>query len=169
MRKKAGNGTEVALWDQGDWAPIGREGTPIDINKFAHVSGTRWNGNGTVGYLYRDGTFQDIPPLVNYGPGFWSNALALNDKDMVVGAAGVAWGVSHAYTWKDGVMTDLGTCGGTDSAGGGPQAICHRCITLSLFPVIERRRLTGDAMTSSRRKERAGPVRGACAAHAGTG
>ena len=23
---------------------IGREGAPVDINKFAHVAGTRWNG-----------------------------------------------------------------------------------------------------------------------------
>ena len=110
-----GNGTEVALWDEGDWAPIGREGTPIDLNKSAHVAGTRWNGNCTVGYLYRNGTFQDIPALVNYGPGFVSNALALNDRGMVVGAAGVDWFVYHAYTWQDGVMTDLGTFGGLRS------------------------------------------------------
>jgi probable HAF family extracellular repeat protein len=110
-----GNGTEVALWDDGAWAPIGREGTPIDLNKFAHVAGTRFNGNGSVAYLYRNGTFQDIPPLVNYGPGFLSNALALNDKDMVVGAAGVDWFARHAYTWQNGVMTDLGTFGGANS------------------------------------------------------
>jgi probable HAF family extracellular repeat protein len=111
-----GNGTEVALWDEGNWAPIGSEGTPIDINKFAHVSGTRWNGNGTVGYYYRDGTFTDIPPLRDYGPGFLSSAVALNDRGMVVGSAGLDWGVSHAYTWQDGVMTDLGTFGGTYSS-----------------------------------------------------
>jgi probable HAF family extracellular repeat protein len=110
-----GNGGEVALWDDGAWAPIGRNGTPIALNKFGHVAGTSWNGNGSVAYLYRDGTFTDIPALVNYGPGFQSNALALNDRGMVVGAAALDWGVSHAYTWKDGVMTDLGTFGGTHS------------------------------------------------------
>jgi probable HAF family extracellular repeat protein len=42
-------------------------------------------------------------------------AYDLNDRGQVVGYSTTASGETHAFLWKDGVMIDLGTLGGTCS------------------------------------------------------
>ena len=107
-----GNGTEVVLWKDGVWtSPNIAEGTPVDINKSGDIAGTRWTGR-TVGYSYINGV------MTQYAPADLSLSAgvnALNDRGVVAGWTTIEWGVRHAFIGKDGVMTDLGTFGGTMS------------------------------------------------------
>ena len=107
---------EQMLWQDGTWTPVGFEGGQADINRFGDVAGTRWTGNAVRGVAKVNGVMYQIPSL---GPAsdvsLSSSGNAINDKGVVAGGANVAWGVTHAYTWKDGVMTDLGTLGGNIS------------------------------------------------------
>jgi len=107
---------EQKLWKDGTWAPIGVEGGQADINKFGDVAGTRFTGNATRGYAFLDGVMYQIPSL---GPAseisLSSSGNAINDKGVVVGGAQVTFGVTHAYAWQNGTMTDLGTLGGNIS------------------------------------------------------
>ena len=110
-----GNGTEVVIWKDGVWTSLNMaEGTPVDINKSGAVGGTRWTGSRSVAYYYKDGVRTDILPFSS-DPSLASSGTALNDHGMVVGSAALDWGVRHAFTWQAGVMTDLGTFGGTNS------------------------------------------------------
>jgi len=107
-----GNGTEVVFWKDGVWtSPNVAEGTPVDINKFGDIAGTRWIGR-TVGYSYINGVMTQYAPAdlsLNAG------VNALNDRGVVAGWTTIVWGVRHAFLGKDGVMTDLGTFGGNMS------------------------------------------------------
>ena len=47
--------------------------------------------------------------------GTWLTPAALNNLGQVVGQGGAANGQSHAFLWNNGVVTDLGTLGGTTS------------------------------------------------------
>ena len=47
--------------------------------------------------------------------GIISAALAVNEASQVVGDAFTATGATHAFLWENGVMTDLGTLGGSQS------------------------------------------------------
>jgi probable HAF family extracellular repeat protein len=110
-----GFGTEVAVWENGTWRSLNvAEGTPVDINKSGDVAGTRWAGSRALAYYYREGVRTDILPFTSE-PFLSSSGTALNDHGMVVGSASLDWGVEHAFTWQNGVMTDLGTLGGTNS------------------------------------------------------
>jgi probable HAF family extracellular repeat protein len=104
---------EQMTWKDGAWSPVGVEGGAADINKFGDVAGSRFNGNSTRGYAVINGVMHQIPSL---GPAseisLGSSGNAINDKGVVVGGAQVTWGVTHAYSWQNGVMTDLGTLGG---------------------------------------------------------
>src|SRR4249919_309563 len=53
---------------------------------------------GTLGPTYRD-----------------SSGSAINGRGEVVGGSGSASGKQHAFLWRNGKMTDLGTLGGRDS------------------------------------------------------
>jgi probable HAF family extracellular repeat protein len=104
---------EQMRWQDGVWSPVGVEGGVADINRFGDVAGSRFTGNAVRAYLVRNGVYYQIPSLGPASdPSLSSTGNALNDKGVVVGGAQVTWGVTHAYTWQDGVMTDLGTLGG---------------------------------------------------------
>src|SRR5215469_15526134 len=67
------------------------------------------------------GTKQSGPPvrytLTDLGTlgGTFSQAFGVNDKGWVVGFATTEGDISlHAFLWRRGVMTDLGTLGGSD-------------------------------------------------------
>ncbi|MFG1619926.1 hypothetical protein ACGFI3_44855 [Nonomuraea wenchangensis] len=51
--------------------------------------------------------------------GTWSIARGINDRGHVVGDSPLESGVSHAFLWKNGTMTDLGTLGGETSFASG--------------------------------------------------
>jgi probable HAF family extracellular repeat protein len=48
-----------------------------------------------------------------------ASASDIKEAGQVVGAAVTAAGQSHAFLWRDGAMTDLGTLGGIYSGAGG--------------------------------------------------
>ena len=43
-----------------------------------------------------------------------TGALAMSDRDQVVGGSNTANGQTHAFFWESGIMTDLGTFNGQD-------------------------------------------------------
>ena len=47
--------------------------------------------------------------------GDWAIAFGINKRGQIVGGSFLASGELHAFRWEDGVMTDLGTLGGTSS------------------------------------------------------
>ena len=51
--------------------------------------------------------------------GYYSDASDLNEAGQVVGYAGTADGVGHAFLWENGTMIDLGTLGGSYSSAQG--------------------------------------------------
>ena len=108
-----GGGDQAWLWKDGTWTFASR-GLPMSINRFDAVAGQYWNGAGYRGFYARDGVMFEIGTL----GGNMSSASAVNDKGYVVGGASVndALGIGHAYVWKDGVMTDLGTLPGFEDS-----------------------------------------------------
>jgi probable HAF family extracellular repeat protein len=108
-----GYGDQAYLWKDGQWT-YAAPGIPTAINRSEAIVGSYWNGAGYRGYYVRDGVLFGIG---TFG-GNASNASSLNDKGVVVGSASVddTRGVSHAFVWKDGVMTDLGTLPGKEDS-----------------------------------------------------
>ena len=51
--------------------------------------------------------------------GVWSAARGINNRGHVVGDSPLESGLSHAFLWKNGTMTDLGTLGGETSFASG--------------------------------------------------
>lgn len=105
-----GYGDQAYLWKDGQWT-FATAGFPRAINRFDHVVGQYFDGNGFRGFLWRDGVFFGLGTL----GGNFSTAVALNDKGHVVGTASVANGALHAFVYREGAMLDLGTLGGEDS------------------------------------------------------
>jgi probable HAF family extracellular repeat protein len=58
-----------------------------------------------------------ITDLGTLAGGCCSFAEAVNDRGEVVGTSDVGDTISHAFLWRDGEMTDLGTLGGLSSVG----------------------------------------------------
>jgi probable HAF family extracellular repeat protein len=56
--------------------------------------------------------------LTNLGTlpgGHYSSAVAISNSGQIVGSSETANGMSHAFVWRNGRMTDLGTLGGPES------------------------------------------------------
>jgi probable HAF family extracellular repeat protein len=80
------------------------------INLAGHVAGTLEFAHAG---LWRDGVATDLGTL---GGEQGTDALGLNDADLVVGQSDTGNGVMHGFAWSDGSMRDLGTLGGPESA-----------------------------------------------------
>src|SRR5438093_5497075 len=65
------------------------------------AAGARWKMTdlGTLGPAWRD-----------------SSAADVNASGEIAGTSGTASGKQHAFLWRDGKVTDLGTLGGRDSS-----------------------------------------------------
>ncbi len=83
-----------------------------DINVSGHVVGAADLPGGAVhhAFLWNGGATTDLGSL-----GGNSEALAVNDADMIVGRSAPAEGTQHAFLYVGGVMHDLGTLGGRSS------------------------------------------------------
>lgn len=108
-----GYGDQAYLWNDGRWT-YAAPGIPMAINRGDAIVGSYWNGAGYRGYYAREGVLFAIG---TFG-GNASNASALNDQGWVVGSASVddTRGVGHAFVWRNGVMTDLGTLPGMEDS-----------------------------------------------------
>ena len=104
----------VMLYRDGLWSRIGFLGGVADINKYDHFVGTHAvQFPNSQGYVYRDGTLQDIPTL----GGSNSSANAISDKGVIVGSSLLAGdSATRGYIFKDNQLTMLGTLGGASSS-----------------------------------------------------
>ncbi len=111
----------AALWRNGSSAPLVGVGVfersyGLDINASGDAAGyvlVRGPGHveTLVAALFSAGR---VIPIGLDGP--QSYAFAINDDRVVVGRADTKWGfASHAFMYREGVTTDLGTLGGRDS------------------------------------------------------
>ncbi len=87
------------------------------INEAGQVTGNASNTSGYMhAFLWTNGIKRDLGNLVNI-PNVDSYGYGINDAGQVVGGSQYFWGqlLFHAFIYSDGVMTDLGTFGGTES------------------------------------------------------
>jgi len=103
---------EGRLWDHGVLTPL--PGTPHDINSKGHVVGTYFSPAFMHhAYLWRDGVTTDLGSLDPNTSFFqdYSEALALNDNDQVVGYSGSGFFFINqkAFLWDGGVIQALVT------------------------------------------------------------
>jgi probable HAF family extracellular repeat protein len=95
------------------------------INNNGQVAG--WFGipgaSGGQAFLYSNGVATSLGNLDGtYNPFYYSFANGINDSGQVVGSSDVTVGGSyqhHAFLYSNGMMTDLGTVGGTRSSAHG--------------------------------------------------
>jgi probable HAF family extracellular repeat protein len=83
------------------------------INAAGHIAGAAYNSSYSTphAFYYNGNTAVDIGNLGGKG----STALAINNRDSVVGYIATAASFDHAFQYVGGVMTDLGTLGGNYS------------------------------------------------------
>ncbi len=97
------------------------------INKRSQVVGRTYSSNAqppvnSRGFLYSDGMMTNLGTLADYlnptpSDHTYSHALGINDRGDVVGFSFTTLSpvIAHAFLYSDGVMSDLGTLGGTSS------------------------------------------------------
>ena len=107
------------FWNNGNTSSIGTltGGTysyASGINESIQIAGFGDTPQGDRAFLWsRSG--RRMTELGTFPNGGGSYALALNDSSHVVGFAMTSAGASHAFLWKNDVLTDLGTLGGEHS------------------------------------------------------
>jgi probable HAF family extracellular repeat protein len=98
----------VTLWRNGVAQDLG-PGEAFDVNAHGDIAAVHFPGGES---LWKDGTWTVLGAGT---PGF---PLFLNDHDVVASSFPFT-GVQHAFTFRDGVVMDLGTLGGTESQAAG--------------------------------------------------
>ena len=110
--------THAFLYENGqmtDLAIPAEDSHAIAINNNGTITGyTRQNLGPSLVWVWERGTTVFLPALPFAGAG--GLPFSINDKGIVVGVSNTATGV-HAVLWRDGVVVDLGTLGGSNSFG----------------------------------------------------
>jgi probable HAF family extracellular repeat protein len=127
-----GEGQNAYLWEPGvDPIDLGTLGgiwaSATEINdagsvlgEWAQVIDNTWIGRA---FIWRDGEIVDLGTLggdetrMTISSG--GKPDQLNERDEVTGQSETVAGETHAFLWRDGTMTDLGTLGGAWSVGFG--------------------------------------------------
>jgi probable HAF family extracellular repeat protein len=94
-------------------APTGLSNSDArSVNDLGHIAA--YSSSNNRSYFY-DGTYHDIGSLSGK---LTSGTIAtgINNSDAIVGTSFTLEGYPHAFVWKDGVMTDLGTLDSSDPA-----------------------------------------------------
>ena len=119
------------LWTSGTMSDLGAF-YPRDVNNagqvvgFANSHAVSWK-EGQLTDLGTLGGTWSFPAGCSFVPGpvgcggrsggpnwpFWTWARAINDSGQIIGVSATAAGEQHAFVWRMGSMTDLGTLGGT--------------------------------------------------------
>jgi probable HAF family extracellular repeat protein len=88
------------------------------INAFGAAVGEFDTGpnTGTRGFLHDGAAMIDIGNLGGSGGISFTRAQGINAAGKVVGSSPTTSFRTHAFVWSNGMMTDLGTLGGSDSA-----------------------------------------------------
>jgi probable HAF family extracellular repeat protein len=114
------------LWQDGRMTDLGTGGAIMSdaygINDRGQIVGSAWSDSEMAGrqaLLWHDGRITDL------GTVGWDSAeaFAINESGQIVGWTSVeavhpgelGGGLSHAFLWRDGTMTDLGTRAGIDT------------------------------------------------------
>ncbi|WP_230202806.1 HAF repeat-containing protein [Parafrankia discariae] len=108
--------THAFCWQNGIMTDLGtidgeEHSEAVAINKAGQVL-VRSYGEGVRGFLWAGGGRTEI---LGFGEG-WVDPAGLNDSGVVCGTAELPNGDGHAFRWRHGVVTDLGTLGGRQSS-----------------------------------------------------
>lgn len=122
------------LYNAGVVTDIGTLGGPgsngFAINNHGQVTGDSLTAGGTLhAFLYTNGTMLDLGALAS---GHLSHGYAINDVGQVAGSSDIEFNpgpsqgapapAHHAFLYSNGLLSDLGTLGGTSSDGYGINA-----------------------------------------------
>jgi probable HAF family extracellular repeat protein len=110
-----------AVWSRGEWTVVPLYGTLSDVNEAgAAVGAMRFPGKPDAqAAMFKDGVVTDLGTIP--GGSGWSFAWGINNAGVIVGYASLptppfsgTWKF-RAFVYENGVMTALGTLGGTSS------------------------------------------------------